>query len=64
VDDVSTTEEGRLRVTLPVSGRSWLERLLLQLGPRARLVEVWGDVALAACGPEAARRVLSRYEPA
>jgi proteasome accessory factor C len=64
VDDVSTTEEGRLRVTLPVSGRSWLERLLLQLGPRARLVEVRGDVALAACGPEAARRVLSRYEPA
>ncbi len=63
VDDVSTTEEGRLRVTLPVSGRSWLERLLLQLGPRARLVEVRGDVALAACGPEAARRVLSRYEP-
>jgi proteasome accessory factor C len=62
VDDVATTEEGRLRVTLPVSGRSWLERLLLQLGPRARLVEVRGDPALAASGPEAARRVLSRYQ--
>jgi len=63
VDEAATTEEGRLRVTLPVSGRSWLERLLLQLGPRAQLVEVRGDPALAACGPEAARRVLSRYEP-
>jgi len=62
VDDVSTTDDGRLRVTLPVSGRSWLERLLLQLGDRARVVEVRGDPGLARCGPDAARRVLSRYE--
>jgi proteasome accessory factor C len=64
VDEVATTDEGRVRVTLPVSGRSWLERLLLQLGPRAQLVEVRGDPNLARCGPDAARRVLSRYEPA
>ena len=32
----SPPSEGRVRVTLPVSGRSWLERLLLQLGPAAR----------------------------
>ena len=64
VDDVETTDQGRLRVTLPVSGRSWLERLLLTLGPRARLVEVRGDPDLQQCGPAAARRVLARYEMA
>ncbi len=57
VEAVETTGAGRLRVTLPVSGRSWLERLLLQLGPRAVLVEVRGDPALAHCAADAARRV-------
>ena len=64
VDDVETTDNGRLRVTLPVSGRSWLERLLLTLGARARLVEVRGDPDLQHCGPQAARLVLARYEMA
>jgi proteasome accessory factor C len=62
VDAVETTGAGRLRVTLPVSGRSWLERLLLQLGPRAQVVEVRGDPALAHCASDSARRVLARYE--
>jgi len=47
---------------LPVSGRPWLERVLLQLGPRATVVEVTGDPALADCGREAASRLLRRYE--
>jgi proteasome accessory factor C len=64
VEDVQTTGDGRLRVTMPVSGRSWLERLLLQLGPRAHVVEVRGDRELARCAHDAARRVLSRYEAA
>jgi proteasome accessory factor C len=62
VDDVETTQDGRLRVTLPVSGRSWLERLLLQLGPRAQFVEVRGDPELARCATDAALRVLMRYQ--
>jgi predicted DNA-binding transcriptional regulator YafY len=47
-------------VTLAVGGRAWLERLLLQAGPRARLVE---PAAMTGVGPEAASRLLrSRYE--
>jgi proteasome accessory factor C len=64
VEETEPTASGRLRVTLPVSGRSWLERLLLQLGPRAQVVEVRGDPELAHCGPAAAERVLARYDTA
>ena len=48
--------QGRLRVRLRVSERAWLERLLLRLGPQARVVEGDGDV-----GAEAAARLLARY---
>ena len=47
--------EGHLRVTLAVSERAWLERLLLRLGPAARVVEGDADVAAAAS------RLLARY---
>jgi predicted DNA-binding transcriptional regulator YafY len=50
---------GRRRVTLAVTGRAWLARLLLTLGPEARLVHAEGGLATA--GEEAARRVLRRY---
>lgn len=43
-------------VRLAVSEQGWLERLLLRLGPDARVVD--GDVGMA---PAAARRILSRY---
>jgi proteasome accessory factor C len=49
-------EGGRCRVTLHVSERPWLERLLLRLGPAATVVD--GDREV---GPEAARRLLARY---
>jgi predicted DNA-binding transcriptional regulator YafY len=45
-------------VLLDVEGMAWFERLLLQLGPSARVVsppELTGFVA------QAARRVLERY---
>lgn len=53
--------DGRLVVTLAVAGISWLERLLLRVGPDARVVRI--DPAL---GDEhvlehAAERVLTRY---
>lgn len=55
---------GRLRVTLLVVSRPWAERLLLRLGPAARIVEL--DVALGEehPGAAAARRILARYGPA
>ena len=45
-------------VILDVSGMAWFERLLLQLGPAARVVSPPELTGLAA---EAARRVLARY---
>ena len=47
---------GRVRVTLAVSERAWLERLLLRLGGAATIVQ--GDDGV---GPAAAARVLDRY---
>ena len=47
---------GGVRVALRVSERAWLERLLLRLGGRARVVE--GDEGVARA---AAERVLARY---
>ncbi|HEX2192997.1 MAG TPA: WYL domain-containing protein [Acidimicrobiales bacterium] len=56
VEAVEPGEDGRLRVRLAVSERAWLERLLLRLGPAARLVE--GDPEVVG---EAACRLLARY---
>ncbi|MEO7555153.1 MAG: WYL domain-containing protein [Acidimicrobiales bacterium] len=53
--------DGSVRVTLAVGARPWLERLLLRLGPAARIVEVTGDDALRRCGATAARRIRNRY---
>lgn len=52
--------DGRLRLTLVVSARPWLERLLLQLGPHGRVVD--GPDDLVGVGAEAAARLLARYE--
>ena len=38
VDEVDDHGEGRLRIRLPVTAAPWLERLLLRLGPDARVV--------------------------
>jgi proteasome accessory factor C len=56
-EKVEERAKGKLRATLKVSERAWLERLLLQLGPDARVVK--GDRSV---GPEAARRLLKRYQ--
>jgi proteasome accessory factor C len=55
-EGVEGRPDGRLRVTLRVGERAWLERLLLRAGPAADLVE--GDRSIAA---DAARRVLQAY---
>ena len=57
---VARDEDGTVTdLTLDVSGMAWFERLLLQLGPAARVVSPPELMGLAA---EAARRVLARYE--
>jgi predicted DNA-binding transcriptional regulator YafY len=62
VRQVRRTPDGTVTgVVLDVSGLAWFERLLLQLGPEARVVRPPDLTRLAA---EAARRVLARYEAA
>jgi len=59
VDEVVERPDGGRTVTLRVGEPAWLERLLLRAGPGAsvREPETWRDL-----GPEAARRILERYE--
>jgi len=58
-ESIEDEPDGRLLVVLAVSARSWLERLLVRLGPAAELVSA--DAGLQAAGQEAARRILARY---
>ena len=59
VRTVTRDGDGRLTdVVLDVAGMAWFERLLLQLGPAARVVRPPELTGLAA---DAARRVLARY---
>lgn len=60
VDSVKERRNGALRVTLPVSAPTWLERLLLQLGPHASVVKV-EEPLVTDVGVVAAQRVLARY---
>lgn len=55
-ESVDDLDAGRMKVALRVSEPAWLERLLLRLGPLARVVE--GSVGAAA----PAERILQRYE--
>ncbi|MGC8472167.1 MAG: helix-turn-helix transcriptional regulator [Acidimicrobiales bacterium] len=60
--DVRQGPGSAVEVTLAVGGRAWLERLLLQAGPRARVV---APPDLEGVGREAASRLLrTRYAPA
>ncbi len=52
------TVDGRVEIEVFVGGDAWLERLLLRLGPEARIVDPPEYRTLAA---EAAARVLERY---
>jgi proteasome accessory factor C len=61
VESVTTERDGRVRVVLAVSEPAFLERLLLSLGPDARLLDD-DDTGLSASA--AARRILGRYREA
>lgn len=58
-EQVEELSSGRTRVELVVSARPWLERLLLQLGPDASLVEAPAELQGSAAA--AASRILARY---
>jgi proteasome accessory factor C len=60
VDEAVELDDGRVRVTLAISARPWLERLLVRLGPDAEVVSA--DPSLVGAGGDAARRILARYE--
>jgi proteasome accessory factor C len=51
--------DGRVEYEFFVGGDAWLERLLLRLGPNARVV---GPPEFAATRADAARRILQRYQ--
>jgi proteasome accessory factor C len=64
IEELEELGGGRCRARLAVSGRAWLERLLLRLGREARVVAVDGPQDLAEAGGRAACRLLARYEGA
>ena len=64
VISVEPVDDQRLRVTLAVSGASWLERLLLRLGSGATVVQIDEELGGPDLAARAAARVLARYQPA
>lgn len=57
-ETATTGADGAVDVVLAVSDRSWLERLLLRLGPDARVLDPADWIGV---GPAAAERVRARY---
>jgi proteasome accessory factor C len=57
-ESTTTRADGTLEVVLAVSEPAWLERLLVRLGPEARVIQ---PHSARSAGAEAARRVLARY---
>lgn len=59
VEDVEAQPDGRMRVRLAVAAEAWFERLLVGLGPQARVVEA--PPSLVDAGRRASQRILDRY---
>jgi len=60
-ESITTRSDGTLEVELAISEPAWLERLLVRLGPEARVLR---PESARRAGADAARRVLARYERA
>ena len=58
-ESIEEATDGHLLVTMAISAVPWLERLLVRLGPAARVVDA--DPELAGVGAAAAERILARY---
>jgi proteasome accessory factor C len=61
IDTVEELGGGRLRITMPAGAPAFLARLLLRLGPAARIVEIDDRSGGPQVAADAARRVLARY---
>ncbi|HEX6311401.1 MAG TPA: WYL domain-containing protein [Acidimicrobiia bacterium] len=59
-EEVEERPDGSWRAVLAISERAWLERLLLRLGPDARVL---APPELRTVGADAAARLLRRYRP-
>ncbi len=59
VEEVEPLGGGRLRVRLAVSAEAWFARLLVGLGPQARVVDA--PPSLSDAGRRASERILDRY---
>jgi proteasome accessory factor C len=59
VEHVESSADGTLRVTLAVAAEAWFERLLVGLGPQARVIDA--PASLADAGRRAGARILDRY---
>jgi proteasome accessory factor C len=57
-ESTTTRSDGTIEVVLAVSEPAWLERLMVRLGPEARVV---APESARRVGADAARRVLARY---
>ncbi len=60
-ENVSEGEDGVITATLVVTAVPWLERLLVRLGPQARVVDARGLADPQRLASEAAERILARY---
>ncbi len=60
-EEVTELGDGRLRATLVVTARPWLERLLVRLGPAAEVVGAQGMDDAPELAASAADRILNRY---
>lgn len=60
-DSVEQTEDGNIRMRLPVGRRIFMERLLLQAGGEVKVVSAEGDLP-EDIAEQAAGKVLARYE--
>jgi len=58
VESVEEMKNGRLRVRMAVSGDAWLARLLLRVGPTAKVI---APKEMRTASNDAAAKVLSRY---
>ncbi len=63
-EDVTEPVDGVLTATLVVTAVPWLERLLVRLGPSARVVDAQGLADATLLAGRAAARMLERYRPA
>jgi proteasome accessory factor C len=57
-ESATTRANGSIDVVLAISEPAWLDRLLLTLGPAARVI---GPASARSAGPAAATRILARY---